>query len=687
MAPSRGGPGATGHGARTAGGSPLPWAASGQPLAVTTADPEHAVSAWPHLDDTDELAAEGDTGAFQFDDSDWQTGPPPPLPPRAKPGATKEQIQRISVAGGVTAIGHKTAPGSGRGATAAQIRAIPEASLMALFGQTRTSLITLAVETNKDSVKDYLRLKELADKARKGGTGVPDSFCQDLVFYHFQQDHGALLRRTPLPVEKIELWMYGFGRWAVRKASDDTNSADFNFIRDTASKSLAELDEAWRCIASNPGYTMRVATRRNATDLICKFSAFRTNHVRKIVKIGLGISELASMHDDFRTILAAYEQLDSSLKNLLEALIEQIDNEGLALPECAEQEEFIGRTFIGFFRSFIRGLLGISHVPSSAFTGNKSGTLAAARQAPALAATFNFGAPSASVSTAFNHGTQVSSSSAGFIPAAGDLTTLQTARDAYPSAGPFSLDSIVRQVAHGYRAYGPYIGPGGGGALEGTDLKPEFRRILAAHQILSGLRQYGSLITQPPGELPPLIPYEVAFGPGSSTFATGTTQGGSQQLPAPAYGNGNAQQTPNGSGGRSDGSRGRTAPGALLPQSDELYIPYSYGMLGSFSPYRNMRPPDSCYECGLRSAHFGNECPQRFARIRGEVPPGWRRSGRTADKEPSQWHGPDLTDEARAAYRTFITTHHLSAHKSFLISADDITGDAPPPARKAGGRQ
>jgi len=249
------------------------------------------------------LAADGDAGAFQFDDADWQQAPPQPPPPRAKPAISKEQLQRLSVAGGVQAIANKAAASSGRSVTTAEVRAIPEATLMALFGQTRTALITLTIETNKDSVKDYLRIKELADKARKGGTGVPDSFCQDLVFYHFQQDHGALLRRTPLPVEKVELWMYGFGRWAVRKASDDTNSADFICIRDTASKSLAELDEAWRCISSNPGYTIRVATRRNATDLLYKFSAFRTNHVRKIVKIGLGMPQLAAMHDDFRTIL------------------------------------------------------------------------------------------------------------------------------------------------------------------------------------------------------------------------------------------------------------------------------------------------------------------------------------------------------------------------------------------------
>ena len=127
--------------------------------------------------------------------------------------------------------------------------------------------------------------------------------------------------------------------------------------------------------------------------------------------------------------------------------------------------------------------------------------------------------------------------------------------------------------------------------------------------------------------------------------------------------------------------RPRTTQDVAPGLSDELYIPYSYGMLGSFSPYRNMRPPESCYECGLRGAHFGNECPQRFIRVRGEAPPGWRRSGRTADKDPAQWNGPDLTDEARAAYRTFLAATPVAQHRNFPISVDEIAGAVPPLAR------
>ena len=101
----------------------------------------------------------------------------------------------------------------GKDAVSAEaIRGLPEESIMTLFGQTRTSLITLAIETSKDGMKEYTRLRDVAEKARKSGTGVPGSFCPELVFYHFQQDHGAILRRTPLPVAKVETWLYGFGR-------------------------------------------------------------------------------------------------------------------------------------------------------------------------------------------------------------------------------------------------------------------------------------------------------------------------------------------------------------------------------------------------------------------------------------------------------------------------------------------
>ena len=66
----------------------------------------------------------------------------------------------------------------------------------------------------------------------------------------------------------------------------------------------------------------------------------------------------------------------------------------------------------------------------------------------------------------------------------------------------------------------------------------------------------------------------------------------------------------------------------------------------------------------------------------GEAPPGWRRNGRTAEKDPAQWNGADLTDEARAAYRTFLAAVPVVQHRNFPITVDEIAGSAPPLARK-----
>ena len=101
----------------------------------------------------------------------------------------------------------------------------------------------------------------------------------------------------------------------------------------------------------------------------------------------------------------------------------------------------------------------------------------------------------------------------------GGFSTLQ---NEHPSTGPFSLESMARQIAHGYRAFGPYAGPGPHGAgNEGLDLKPEFRRLLAAHQVLWGHRQVGQLLSLPPPDLPPIAPYDTVFGAGA--FASGPT--------------------------------------------------------------------------------------------------------------------------------------------------------------------
>ena len=113
---------------------------------------------------------------------------------------------------------------------------------------------------------------------------------------------------------------------------------------------------------------------------------------------------------------------------------------------------------------------------------------------------------------------------------------------------------------------------------------------------------------------------------------------------------------------------------------DDLCIPYSPGTLGSWSPYRNGRPPDSCFECGAAQGHFAHECPKRFVRVRGRAPLGWLQDG---SKDPAQWDGTELTAAARADYRRFPSEHPVPSHHVFYISLEEIVGSQPPPLRRA----
>jgi hypothetical protein len=130
-----------------------------------------------------------------------------------------------------------------------------------------------------------------------------------------------------------------------------------------------------------------------------------------------------------------------------------------------------------------------------------------------------------------------------------------------------------------------------------------------------------------------------------------------------------------------------TWPSAPQGQSDELYIPDSIGLLGSFPPYRGLLFPSnmSCFECGAFRQHYATECPARFVHVRGEAPPGWRVDQLGAViKDSAAWNGPDLTDAVRAQFRAFVDklSGSLVAHGTYPVSRDEILGPAPVPPRR-----
>jgi len=311
---------------------------------------------------------------YDFDDElgdDWEPGPLG-MAAHLVSGRTlsQEQLLQLGAAGGVAALTQRmTQTSRGTSISHQQMRAVPEASILALFGQTRTALLRLPVDVTEEGLRSYKARRTALDMCAKNGTAIPDDVSRDLVFFHFQQDHSSIIRTAPLPVALIEQWMHGFGRWAVRDRGDETSSADFDYITTEATRILAELVAVERSLRSGEGGYLRPGTRRAATDLVVKFSVFRTAHVRKLVNIGLKHASLGSVHDDFRTILAAYEQLHAAVPRYLDRIQHQIDTEGSVHSRVAtEQEEFISRTLGAVFRAFIRGLLGNSLKPPEGVT-------------------------------------------------------------------------------------------------------------------------------------------------------------------------------------------------------------------------------------------------------------------------------------------------------------------------------
>ena len=89
--------------------------------------------------------------------------------------------------------------------------------------------------------------------------------------------------------------------------------------------------------------------------------------------------------------------------------------------------------------------------------------------------------------------------------------------------------------------------------------------------------------------------------------------------------------------------------------SNDIVVRFSSYMLGKYTPYRDLRLPESCYECHAPRSHFGNECPQRFARVLGEAPPGWALDGHTAVRNPAHREGNELTAGSPPVSYTHLT--------------------------------
>ena len=560
-------------------------------------------------------------------------------------------------AGGVGAISTGAlGPLAAQPVPIAELLSVSEEAVMVLFGTLRTAALRLPPEDSADCVRDFNKRAKTAKLLAASGQPSPQNFFKPIIFFYFQQDHALLLRSLPLDLSKVDAWAYGFARWSVVSPNDVCNGSDFFHLLSEADRIELQLNAAHDVLEVNPSVPLRSTLRAAANNLIARFCDFRQREVTRLVALARGMSTVAHLASQFEVIGRAYTYENATISDFLSQLERTLNTQAHGRATTHAKEEFVSRAWVSFYRAFISGLRGADRVAAPRSL-NPPAIGPPARE-PAFAAGFQTPSGLGTIQTVAHVNEGLGAFASTSTPLAlGTPPGLSVRWD-----GAHSAEIMARQVMAGCRTPGKLLGPGNGSA-NGIDLPNDYcRLVLFANQVLDGTRHPGYLSSVPPAVLPDVPPLS------SLQFGGYQRAGGDHQLAA------------NRDRGRSD----RPA-GARL--SNDICTPFSPYMLGVYSPYRDMRLPEACYECNAPRSHYGNECPQRFARVLGDVPPGWMLDGRSAVRNPAHWEGSDLTAAARADYRRFLTTHSLQQHRQYPVSADDIAGAAPPPLRRAlGGR-
>jgi hypothetical protein len=566
-------------------------------------------------------------------------------------------------------------------------------AVYALFGSLRASLLRMiGLPMQVDRQKEWKLRNAQKQQMEAAGKRVPADFCPQVFFFTFQFDRTSMLASSPIRVRELEQWAWMDGRWVIADASDMSKSSDFLHILSKADELSARLTTFAEDLRRRPGLPVSQTLRQDVHQLLLRFTTVRARFVADVVEAGLGIPGLRDLRQEFAIIGRIYASECASLPGFLKSVEDQLATQSVFHTDKTAQEDYCSKAFLCVARAFICGLRGgaapMAPNPLDDPSSSAVGTCAAA-----------------SVSShALVQTSQVVPASLPAPPIAG-ASTWSSLPPAYSLAqqpqdtllsgicdGQPTFDVMARQTAAGYRAAGPLLGGLAGGGAEGLDLPPPARRVLHAQQMLCGMRAAGALISMPPvGELPPVSTYPppLVGAPPAPTPYMGISPlarppgmpVGSQPPSSFTIGQRSSQRFSTGTGSGSLATLQSPLPG----QSDDLYIPYSTGLLGSFSPYRGLSFPASmtCFECGAVQHHYAAECPARFVRVRGEPPPGWKVDAQGAVvKDHAAWNGADLTDATRAQFRSFIDKLSLVPHGGFPVSRDEILGPAPVPARR-----
>ena len=562
-------------------------------------------------------------------------------PPQPKDDALRAAISsRMSARpnwqrqGGFASLMQEIAPGmnASDAPTVEELLSVAEGSVEFLFGTSRAALLQISSPLSTSESKAWLSSQNVDAKLAKLGRSMPQALKNTLYFYSFQKPCEELLRKAIVDPAEAADWAYYSGRWYLSDSSDHcVTKAEFVAVQASARKLMHQLEAAQSISTSSPAPAMPYSLAVDGKKLMSRFFQLRGSWVQEVASAAAAVVTDAELQTDVKIIGRAYALQAAQFDSFYPRLVEALDAASRGQQGTWEAAKFLADSHFKFFAAFAKGILGgvLSGLTTAALT---SGAMATG---PAAFAPWALEQHSATPTGQQGVGSALHVSLAhGGVPGPGSSLppVLPSAQTQQSGASLWStMPPLSTQI-------------GGAAPFGGAPIPPEAARAALFMSQLAAMQAASQAAPSPPLTIPP-----------------------------PAYVAPRAEGAP--------ARQPRThAQAAAAPIRNDIWIPYSPSTLGTHSPYPQIRPPETCFECNAPNSHAGNECPARFARIFGAPLPGWTRDGK---KDAAAWTGDGaaMLQPTREALAKFLKDNGVSAHRNWPVSTTEIAAPQPPERR------